>query len=249
MLKNKNSLYAPVLVLLLVVASFLVGRLSAQVSTMKGNNAGVAGATAPTATPTATASPISVANLKVIAKDLGLDTTKFNACLDNGTNASKVAAESKEGASFGVSGTPSFFINGIAIVGSLPQADFEKVIDAELKNGTGDKVKLDSTGAVATRTAKIPYGVGYVKGSKDAKIKIMEHTDFECPYCNRAFPTIEALLAKYGDKISLEYRSYPLPFHADAQKAAEAALCAGDQGKFWEMHDKMFTLMAAQNGN
>lgn len=228
---------------LLVVASFFVGRLSAQVSTLKGGTAGT-DKTAAGATPTAAVSKISVANLKVMAKGFGLDMTKFNQCLDNGTMAEKVKSESQEGADLGVSGTPSFFINGISIVGSLPQADFEKVIDAELKNGTGDKVKLDSTGAVSKRVAKVPYGVGYIKGSKDAKIKIMEYTDFECPYCNRAFPTIEALLAKYGNNISLEYRSYPLPFHADAQKSAEASLCAGEQGKFWEMHDKMFTVMA-----
>lgn len=229
-----------------MVASFFVGRLSAQVSALKGGKTADAGTNAPTTAPAATDSKISVANLKIMAKDLGVDATKFNKCLDDGTNAAKVAAESKEGTGFGVTGTPSFFINGISIVGSLPQADFEKVIDAELKNGTGDKVKLDSTGAVSKRVAKIPYGVGYIKGSKDAKIKIMEYTDFECPYCNRAFPTIEALLAKYGNNISLEYRSFPLSFHADAQKAAEAALCAGDQGKFWEMHDKMFTVMAQQ---
>lgn len=244
MFKNKNSLYAPVLVVLLVVASFFVGRLSAQVSALKGSTP--SGTEKAAVTPAPTESKISVDALKIMAKGLGVDTNKFNKCLDDGTYAEKVTAETNEGQGLGVSGTPTFFVNGVSIVGSLPQADFEKVIDAELKNGTGDKVKLESTGEVAKRVAKIPYGVGYVKGSKDAKIKIMEYTDFECPYCNRAFPTIEALLTKYGDKISLEYRSYPLPFHSSAKKAAEAALCAGDQGKFWEMHDKMFVVMAQQ---
>jgi protein-disulfide isomerase len=243
MFKIKNSYYVPVLVGLLVVAVFFVGRLSARVDQLNGGKA-TAGAVTPTAAPTETASAISVANLKIMAKGLGLDSTKFNKCLDDGTMTSTVTAQKDEGTKLGVSGTPSFFINGISIVGSLPQADFEKVIDAELKNGTGDKVKLDSTGEVSKRVSGVPYGAGYVKGSKDAKIKMIEYTDFECPYCNRAFPTIEALLAKYGDQISLEYRSFPLPFHADAQKAAEASLCAGQQGKFWELHDKMFTVMA-----
>lgn len=246
MIKDKNTVYAPVLVFLLVVASFFVGRLSAQVSQMK--NGGTAAGTGAkvTVTPSTTESPIAVNGLKSMAKELGMDTTKFNKCLDDSIYKDAVAKQQKEGEGLGVSGTPSFFVNGIAIVGSLPQADFEKVIDAELKNSTGDKVKLDSTGEVAKRTSKVPYGAGYVKGNKDAKVKIMEYTDFECPYCNRAFPTIEALLVKYGDQISLEYRSFPLSFHADAEKAAEAALCAGDQGKFWEMHDKMFTMMAQQ---
>lgn len=234
MLKNKSSLYVPVLVVLLVAASFYVGRLSAQVSTLKSGTLPGIGKAAVTVTPTPSGSKITMANLKIMAKGLGVDVNSFNKCLDDGTFADKVKAESTEGKGFGVSGTPSFLINGILVVGSLPQADFEAVIDAEIKNGSG----------ALKRVAKVPYGVGYIKGGKNAKIKIMEYTDFECPYCNRAFPTIEALLVKYGDKISLEYRSFPLPMHADAQKAAEAALCAGEQGKFWEMHDKMFTVMA-----
>lgn len=243
MFKNKSSLYAPVLVFLLLVATFFVGRLSAQVSSLKDgtdtDTEKVAGTVAPTG------SKIAIAELKNMAKDLGLDTKKFNSCLDDGTYAEKVKAETAEGTKLGVSGTPSFLINGILVVGSLPQADFEAVIDAELKNGTGEKAKV-SSGEVLKRVSGVPYGAGFVKGNKDAKIKIMEYTDFECPYCNRAFPTIEALLTKYGNDINLEYRSFPLGFHADAQKAAEAALCAGDQGKLWEMHDKMFTVMAQQ---
>ncbi len=243
MFKNKSSLYAPALVVLLLIATFFVGRLSAQVSSLKGGTDTdvdkVAGAAVPTG------SKIALAELKTMAKDLGLDTKKFNSCLDDGTYAEKVKAETAEGAKLGVSGTPSFLINGILVVGSLPQADFEAVIDAELKNGTGDKAKV-SSGETLKRVSGVPYGAGFIKGNKDAKIKIMEYTDFECPYCNRAFPTIEALLAKYGNDINLEYRSFPLGFHADAQKAAEAALCAGDQGKLWEMHDKMFIVMAQQ---
>lgn len=241
MIKDKTSLYAPILVLLLVVASFFVGRLSAQVSSLKnGDTKETVGAVV---TPAPTASKISLAKLKVMAKDLGMESSKFDKCLDDGVFAKQVQAESAEGQGLGVSGTPTFFINGVMVVGSLPQADFEKVIEAELKNGTGDKVQLASGGALK-RVSKVPYGKGYVKGSENAKIKIIEYTDFECPYCNKSFPTIEALLTKYGEKISLEYRSFPLGFHADAQKAAEAALCAGEQGKFWEMHDRMFTVMA-----
>lgn len=241
MLKDKNSLYAPILVLLLLVATFFVGRLSAQVEQTGGsktadtNNQGTA--------PTTTESKISLVNLKSMAKDLGMDTTKFNKCLDDGTMAKKVKEQSDEGTKMGVSGTPSFLINGILIVGSLPQSSFETVIDAELKNG-GGIAAAKTLGETATRQSLSTTGTGYVKGGKNAKVKIVEYTDFECPYCNKSFPTIEALLAKYGDQISLEYRSFPLSFHADAQKAAEAALCAGDQGKFWEMHDKMFQVMA-----
>jgi protein-disulfide isomerase len=241
MFKNKNSLYAPILVVLLVVAAFFVGRLSAQVSALKGGTAG----TDKTTTAPTVESKISVKALKEMAKGFGVDANKFNKCLDDGAMAETVKAQSKEGQGLGVTGTPSFLINGLLVVGSLPQTDFEEIIDAEIKNGSGAVVAADLTGEKVVRQ-KITYGTGYVKGNKNATVKIMEYTDFECPYCNMAFPTIEAVLAKYGDKVSLEYRSFPLSFHADAQKAAEAALCAGEQGKFWEMHDKMFTVMAGK---
>ncbi len=225
----------------MLVATFFVGRLSAQVGQMSGSKA--EGTANPSVTPTSTESKISVKNLKAMAKDLGLDGTKFNKCLDDGTMASKVKEQSDEGTKLGVSGTPSFLINGVLIVGSLPQTSFESVIDAELKNGGAVAAAKALGEQTVTRQKIATQGTGYIKGNKDAKIKIVEYTDFECPYCNKSFPTIEALLAKYGNQVSLEYRSFPLSFHADAQKAAEAALCAGEQGKFWEMHDKMFTVM------
>jgi protein-disulfide isomerase len=82
--------------------------------------------------------------------------------------------------------------------------------------------------------------VGPTKGPTNAPITIVEFSDYECPFCVRAEPTVKDLLAKYPGKIKLVYRDYPLPMHPKAPKAAEAAHCAGDQGKYWEMHDKLF---------
>jgi len=73
------------------------------------------------------------ASLKQYAKDLGLDTTKFNSCLDNGEAAAVVKADFAEGQKVGVSGTPTIFINGIKVVGAAPFANFETIIEAELK--------------------------------------------------------------------------------------------------------------------
>ena len=88
------------------------------------------------------------------------------------------------------------------------------------------------------------YTAKPIEGNPDAMVRIVEFSDFQCPFCARAYPTMKALLEKYGDKVSLEYRHYPLSFHPYAQKAAEASECAGEQGKFWEMHDKMFSLQS-----
>src|SRR3989338_1358113 len=83
-------------------------------------------------------------------------------------------------------------------------------------------------------------GGQHLRGSKDAPVKLVEYSDFECPYCKRHHPTLKQILAEYGDKVSLEYKHFPLSFHPNAQKAAEASECAGEQGKFWEFHDAIF---------
>lgn len=244
MVKGKNSVYAQILVIMLVIASFSLGRLSVKIKIVKDENKVRVEETNSGEEPAVNGSKIAVAELKTMAKSFGVDTARFNKCLDDGTKAEQVTAEQNEGFSIGVNGTPMFFINGILIDGAQPQTEFEKVIDAEIKNGSGLAVVKQSL--PDAKRQSISYGKGYVKGNPDAKIKMIEFVDFECPLCNKAFLTIEALLVKYGDKISLEYRSFPLPYHTDARKAAEAALCAGEQGKFWEMHDQMFRVMAQQ---
>ena len=81
---------------------------------------------------------------------------------------------------------------------------------------------------------------GPSRGPANAPVTIVEFSDFQCPYCSRAEETVSEVLRVYGDKIRLVFRDYPLPIHQHAPKAAEAAHCAGDQGKYWEMHDKLF---------
>ncbi len=82
-----------------------------------------------------------------------------------------------------------------------------------------------------------------VKGDKNAPITMIEFSDFECPFCGRwfqqTFPAIDEKYIKTG-KVKLVYRDFPLNFHTQAQKAAEASECADEQGKFWPMHDKLF---------
>lgn len=231
-------IFPPLTVALLIGGAFWIGRLSAQVDNLKQGNEIVAGAESNPVPTVEAINMLSVENLKATAETLGVDKNKFNSCLDEGRFEQKVKDDLAYGGSLGVNGTPTFFINGIAIVGAQPQAQFEKIIEAELKDGSGDKV------AGLTRK-KVEYGLGFVKGGEDAKIKMVEFSDFECPYCERAEPTIEALMQKYGDRISLEYRHNPLPFHGNAVKAAEASECAGEQGKFWEMHEAIFQLMAS----
>lgn len=73
-----------------------------------------------------------------------------------------------------------------------------------------------------------------VQGPADAKITFVEYSDFQCPYCIKFHATMEKVMKEYDGKVRWVYRHSPLPFHKAAPKAAEAAECAGEQGKFWE---------------
>lgn len=79
----------------------------------------------------------------------------------------------------------------------------------------------------------------FAMGPTNAPVTIVEFSDYQCPFCRRAHPTVQQLLADYGDKIRFVYRDYPLSFHPRAMPASIAARCAADQDKFWEMHTNL----------
>lgn len=105
----------------------------------------------------------------------------------------------------------------------------------ELRGAAGVVVLLDPPRV----TVEVPANAARF-GSTDAPVQIVEWSDFECPYCSRGASTLDELKTKYGEKISVVFRHFPLEFHPNARKAAEAAICAQEQGKFWEFHDKLF---------
>ena len=97
--------------------------------------------------------------------------------------------------------------------------------------------------ADALPTAPISVTGEPFKGAANAKVAVIEFSDFQCPFCGRYDKeTYPQLIKDYVDtgKIKYVWRDYPLDFHKNAEKAAEAAHCAGEQGKFWEMHDRLF---------
>jgi len=78
------------------------------------------------------------------------------------------------------------------------------------------------------------------RGPANAPVTIVEFSDFQCPYCSRGATTVDQLMAEYPTQVKLVYMAFPLGFHENAQKAAEAFECANDQGKAFELYDKMF---------
>lgn len=82
---------------------------------------------------------------------------------------------------------------------------------------------------------------GQSQGPANAPIAIAEFADFQCPYCGNLSVTLQRILKEYPNQIRLTYKQFPLPSHPQAAKAAQASLCAAEQGKFWEMHDALFS--------
>ncbi|OFW18079.1 MAG: hypothetical protein A3H27_14235 [Acidobacteria bacterium RIFCSPLOWO2_02_FULL_59_13] len=116
----------------------------------------------------------------------------------------------------------------------------------KLQQGREDyfqKLRQDNEVAVFLQPPKIEvsYDPARVLGNPSAPITIVEFSDFQCPFCQRAYPVVKELLSKYDGKVKLAYRDFPLrQIHAQAQPAAEASRCAGEQGKFWQYHDLLF---------
>ncbi len=80
-----------------------------------------------------------------------------------------------------------------------------------------------------------------VRGAATAPVTIVEFSDFHCPFCKQVQPTLTRVLSRYGDKVKLVFRHYPIDsLHPGARAASEAAQCAVDQGKFWQFHDRLF---------
>jgi protein-disulfide isomerase len=111
-----------------------------------------------------------------------------------------------------------------------------KALFEELKKNNNVKFMLPAPKVERQQVA----ATGPSKGPENAPVTMVEFSDFECPYCGRAKDTVDQVTKQYGDKVRLVFRNFPLSFHPHAQKAAEAAMCANDQGKFWEMHDVLF---------
>jgi protein-disulfide isomerase len=82
---------------------------------------------------------------------------------------------------------------------------------------------------------------GPARGGANAPVTIVEFSDFECPFCGRAVETLQQIEKTYGDRVRIVFRDYPLIMHRTAKRAAEAAHCADEQGKFWPMHDRLFS--------
>jgi protein-disulfide isomerase len=200
------------------------------------------------------------AGIELIARELGLDMVRFRADLDTAVYRPQITADALDARKLGVSGTPSFFINGRPVHGNQPLRVFADVVDEELARAqatTGDYVALVGSGKLAadsadptahgkpeldpTATYRVGLGLpGHQLGPDSALVTIIVWSDFQCPYCARSVPVLQQLHAKYGDDVRIVFRHLAMAFHRRAGLAAEAAVAAAEQGKFWAFHDRVF---------
>jgi protein-disulfide isomerase len=204
------------------------------------------------------------------AKEMGLDVEKFEKDLKNNKSQynKTIDQEMQQGKKLGVKGTPHFLINGKAISGAQPYSKFKSIIESELdaaqkslKGGakrsniyqkrvaenfqkpSNDKAKKKKKPSKKkTQVSYVPVEDNDPMGgaTEDPLVTIVEFSEFQCPFCKKAFPSVKKLKKNYGDRVRFVYNHNPLPFHDQAKPAARAAYAAQQQGKFWEMHDLLF---------
>jgi protein-disulfide isomerase len=204
-------------------------------------------------------------DLAAYAKQLGLDPGKREA--ERARIGAVVDTDVALATRLGVRGTPTFFVNGRLLEGAQPLEAFRELIDAELAHADAllaAGVKPEALYATVLAKAKptvvrelseqpvkkplapsaevykVPTGDAPRRGGAEPKVTIVEFADFQCPFCVRVEGTLATLLHDYGDDVALVFRHLPLPFHARAMPAALAAEAAREQGKFWELHDRLY---------
>ncbi|MGD2049887.1 MAG: thioredoxin domain-containing protein [Chloroflexota bacterium] len=181
------------------------------------------------------------------ADEQGLDTNSFEACLEAGKYDEAIQADLDSGTSQGISGTPSFLINGQLLVGAQPLAVFESAIDTINEGGTlasNDRQNEPSQPPAAPTPAAFNDDFAGAMGDPQAPVTIVEFTDYQCPYCARhSLDTMPDIVREMVESGRVYYILKDLPLdqlHPDARSAAVAARCAGEQEMYWAMHDIIF---------
>ncbi len=130
---------------------------------------------------------------------------------------------------------------GITLISIIGLIMLFPVKDDASKNNDERPEKNINNAPQAQQVAKITINENdHIKGDRNAQITMIEFSDFQCPYCKKFHPTMQRVMKEYKGQVRWIYRHFPLDFHRNAQKSAEASECAGEQNKFWEFTDKAF---------
>jgi protein-disulfide isomerase len=120
--------------------------------------------------------------------------------------------------------------------GSNAQLEFDHIIPV---SKGGAKIELRLAAPLPERPAITPTGPS--RGADDAPVTLIVFSDFLCPYCRQLTGILEEVVGEFGDNVRIVYKYLPLPTHTRSIPAARAAFCAGEQGRFWDFHDRLYT--------
>jgi len=209
------------------------------------------------------------ANLLQWAADVGVERNAFLRMVGSREVRAKIDADMDLAKTLGLSGTPSFMINGARLVGAQPYEEFKSLVDQELvatrslkAEGVADgdlyarrvgtnytapeerpSFSAPSAAPPDTTVWKVAVGKSPTQGPADALVTIVEFSDYQCPYCKKAHKTVAEVLKRYPGKVRVVYKHQPLSFHKRALPAAlfaaEARAQKGDKG-FWQATDLLF---------
>jgi len=201
---------------------------------------------------------LSPARYEQWAKEIGLDLALVKSSVESPKGRARIDEDAKLAAQVGATGTPTLFFNCRKVVGAVPLETMRATVEEELKKADallarGAKVdagfydRACDENVAAQPEAAPPSAVKIdvrsddpVRGNPAAPVTIVEFSDFQCPFCSRVVPTMKQIEAAYGRDVRIVWKNQPLPMHPEAVPAALAAEAAREQGKFWEMHDKLF---------
>lgn len=182
------------------------------------------------------------------AESLSLDTAAFAICAESGRHDDVIQANLDEGLALGVRGTPAFFIDGFPISGAQPYEVFEYAVGLAEEGTLADAYvapEAEAPPPTPSGPVEVATDEAYAAGDPAAPVTIVEFTDFQCPYCSRHFAqTYPQIKADYIDAglVYYVFKDFPLTsIHPQATLAAVAARCAGDQGDYLGMHQRLFS--------
>ena len=187
------------------------------------------------------------------ARSVGVDVLAMQACADAGEVRARIREDGILAQSVGARGTPATYINGRQIVGSLPEKSLKAMLDAELERS---RAKVADGHAIADiypalmaeaqvlesleeRSFNLDLKGAPLRGRADAPVNVTVFFDYQCPYSVKLEASLQQIYQRYAGKVSVSVKHFPLSFHKLAEPSARATHCAGEQGKFWPMHDTL----------
>ncbi|HZZ85672.1 MAG TPA: thioredoxin domain-containing protein [Anaeromyxobacteraceae bacterium] len=211
---------------------------------------------------------LSPAKYEEWAKEVGLDLVRFKRSIEAQSGKARIEEDQKLGNAVGATGTPTLFVNCRRVMGAQPYEVFKTMMDEELNKANAllggkspDAAFYERICEANVKAAPVPPAAEAAlpgaklkveiraddpaKGPAQAPVTLVEFSDFQCPFCSRAEPTVRQLEQAYGKDLRVVWKHQPLPMHPNAMPAAEAAEAAREQGKFWPMHEKLFQNQAA----